>query len=839
MSSIPAREYPGSFLTTFMNSKTRRILYKSLDTTIFVKDGATVLPSTKDSLNFWETDELLCDELRKEAKQPPTEANGEVIAHDPDCREGKGTHFASDLVNPNTMSKPNVLCSRCQSLIAKSLILHGRFKEIKATKSPGELLQRKERIEIFEHHETFDMLKASCAIPCHLCTLLWDILDDQMSEISGTSTTDCQARVFVQIMTSKDGEDAHMNAIVQKEAPIRIEDNRQRCIQIERRSRVLPANSSYDIHMKQSKRDEEEHLEEGYNTDDDDQSHKQTKNKTRSSSEEFKLLDDSHASQLSVSTASDASFSLASSWIRSCLHSHTICQATPLFPRVLPSRLVFIGSTDLHIPANVQPMAGLSTIPPYLTLSHCWGGVHSLRLTTENIELLTTALPIEEMPKTFLDSMEITRKLGYDYIWIDSLCIIQDDENDWAKESAIMGYIYGNSVCNIAALASKDSNGGCFRYRNPLLYRPCRLIENDVEQVYGFGYGDPNESSDTKKSKARLLQRVWVFQEIALSPRTLFYGHSGIYWQCVHGRATECQPTLTVDVGNSLDSGNIKRLFINMHPSMTIAQFRSQWSRIVEEYSSCSLTRTSDVLPAVRGIAKILEEYLETPYFAGIWMTDLLDSILWRAIKPADNRPTPYRAPSWSWASLDSEVAFSKLSLRRGQYESFRDMSIHVKYKLTAFATLRDMNVLPTHAGEQDNGSVSDGYLIISAPFRQIEWNANARARFLHTSSDSRSSNDEWRPDYEQIPSTGLWAALIYRGHINAVQETVGTTFGVERFENARVDMGILLRCVGTVEATDIFERCGYFEQYFWTDDDYPIFSGSKLNSIRSEIMIC
>jgi hypothetical protein len=152
---------------------------------------------------------------------------------------------------------------------------------------------------------------------------------------------------------------------------------------------------------------------------------------------------------------------------------------------------------------------------------------------------------LHELSQTHLDSIKITRGLGYRYIWIDSLCIIQDSPEDWRNQSTQMAAIYGDSTCNIVA-KGPSSHSGCFVRRNPLMRRPCQLRQfGDQDQSHGI-YAHPYSTAtynsypmDYYSTNAPLLQRAWVQQERLLSPRILYFGDPDIHWECCTIQASE------------------------------------------------------------------------------------------------------------------------------------------------------------------------------------------------------------------------------------------------------------------------------------------------------------
>lgn len=131
---------------------------------------------------------------------------------------------------------------------------------------------------------------------------------------------------------------------------------------------------------------------------------------------------------------------------------------------MLPSRLLQVG-TDIS--AEVRLVENLSVSGQYMTLSYCWGSSRPLTTTRGTLQQRKTKIALEDLPKTFRDAVHITRRLGIPYLWIDSLCIIQDELQDWEVESSKMAGIYSGSYLNLAAMSSVDSRGGCVPEREP------------------------------------------------------------------------------------------------------------------------------------------------------------------------------------------------------------------------------------------------------------------------------------------------------------------------------------------------------------------------------------
>lgn len=195
---------------------------------------------------------------------------------------------------------------------------------------------------------------------------------------------------------------------------------------------------------------------------------------------------------------------------------------------------VYAIKVDLRGPQKhfCSPCHETNATPRYCALSHCWGGANDiLILICRNISDLEQNIPCHLLPRTFQDAVVITRSLRISCLWIDSLRIVQDSADDWAKEAASMGSIYENSHCTIAAAASGNAHGGCFVDCNPLAMYPCKIATREGKAVYAKRWMPVEES--------QLEKRAWVLQERLFSHRILSFSSSMIKWTCRKGRANE------------------------------------------------------------------------------------------------------------------------------------------------------------------------------------------------------------------------------------------------------------------------------------------------------------
>ncbi|KAF8551532.1 HET-domain-containing protein [Imleria badia] len=354
------------------------------------------------------------------------------------------------------------------------------------------------------------------------------------------------------------------------------------------------------------------------------------------------------SAQVAESLSSDASFALAREWLQQCLHRHPKCsQAAASAQKIYPSRLIDVGD-GLKVPTRVVVTQELNTSElRYLTLSHCWGGADILRLLTDNVDKLMVEISMQALPKTFQDAVIITCRLGYRYIWIDSLCIIQDSPDDWRACSAVMGDIYANSICTVAALTAHNSHEGCFfdDTRNPLFFRPYRISDR------WYVEGNRNVGVDLRVglSALPLHTRAWVVQERILAPRTLYYGSNGLAWEC-----TECSATEAVPWGD-VSTFSPKASFFDIQQQSPDAIYDC-WTDIQISYTRCQLTRFSDRLVAISGVVKRIEMLTGWVNVWGLWKEQLSRELLWFVEEPTRGRPEQYLAPTWSWVGIEGRV---------------------------------------------------------------------------------------------------------------------------------------------------------------------------------------
>jgi hypothetical protein len=179
-----------------------------------------------------------------------------------------------------------------------------------------------------------------------------------------------------------------------------------------------------------------------------------------------------------------------------------------------------------------------------MTLSHCWGHTRFETLLKGNQTAFEERILFENLPKTFQDSILVAQRLFISYLWIDSLCIIQDSLEDWRAESALMGKVYSGSYCNISATAAADGADGLFFGEQVNGLRIVQLTMYDDPRRSEAKLCSVHDSDFFTKSidSAPLNRRGWVLQERLLSRCNLHFGEKQVLWECCELNACELMP---------------------------------------------------------------------------------------------------------------------------------------------------------------------------------------------------------------------------------------------------------------------------------------------------------
>ena len=353
---------------------------------------------------------------------------------------------------------------------------------------------------------------------------------------------------------------------------------------------------------------------------------------------------------------------------------------------ILPTRAIDVGSSEKAPSLFISQGA----FGQWVALSHCWGQHQPLILESKSISAFIDGIQLETMPPMFQDAVFITRRLGFRYLWIDCLCIVQGSREDWLRESLEMGGIYKIAVVTIAAEAAENGSAGILSSTGRGRTQEGVQNPQDVLQVSSFSTAHSIKGSlilTTKSAmktgpdaRGPLSARKWVLQEEILSSRLLRFAGQLVWWQCRELQCNERFPFGYRASNGLLSKNNIRiqksvewssiRSFIldskrgktqkrgnNKFRLITNQHIRWYWYDTVNEYCMRHMTYDADSLPAISDIAKEYRRqlsYSHKSYKAGIWLDDLPQGLLWYTRQPGATTASPYVAPSWSWASMRS-----------------------------------------------------------------------------------------------------------------------------------------------------------------------------------------
>ena len=358
-------------------------------------------------------------------------------------------------------------------------------------------------------------------------------------------------------------------------------------------------------------------------------------------------------------------------WLDRCQESHRFCnnviKALAFTER--PTRLIAIGSETMHLKEMNTTNAN-----NYVVLSYCWGDGSEGEWHTDhqNFEDYQKFIEYDTLPQTIKDAVHIIRELGYGYLWVDALCIIQHgNENDKMTEMQKMTSIYLGASVVLSAARAQDSREGFFQNRRlDKIYNTVFEVHAEVEGK-GKGKGKRthafflHESTENSKDDP-IDERAWTLQEHRLAVRLLRFGSKQTRWACL-------QEDLNIDGGCDCSESTIDPIAFTGELSQRLLKDDNEipdewgfdnWMHMVQEYCSRKLSNPSDRLPALAALVYMfaIEKHLVTNnYYAGLWAEDLPMQLLWRRVDLEDcgkAESIENSNPSWSWASIVGKVQY-------------------------------------------------------------------------------------------------------------------------------------------------------------------------------------
>ncbi|OAL26691.1 hypothetical protein AYO22_04044 [Fonsecaea multimorphosa] len=441
---------------------------------------------------------------------------------------------------------------------------------------------------------------------------------------------------------------------------------------------------------------------------------------------------------------------IAKDWITECAngqdHGHDKCKSpdTPWHPNRLldlqpmlesgraTEKVQLVSQKRGERRSGQRPVKG-----PYLTLSHRWGKAPFFKLTRETRNELLDGIDLSSLPRTFQDTVKVACELKISWLWIDALCIVQGEEDlkDWLEESATMEKVYAHSYCNISATAAWDSSCGLFARRD----KSWKWVDSVTLNTKDLRDGPQGRIDciildlsfwEKYVDNAPVNRRSWVYQERLLAPRVLHWCENQIAFECREsGVLIDGVRLKSVDLdagkrlrvireasisGKSTDSTKLLNMVNEADPHL---HFYELWKHWVEVYTKMELTNPRDRLIALSGIARMMASKMEEKgfqdiYIAGMWQKHLASQLLWfvnegtgKNRQPYENtRPKEYRAPSFSWASVETPRGIT--------FPGTEDKELLVQVEVVRLS----------YRSEDDMfGLLTDGYLVLNGVLRKIE----------------------------------------------------------------------------------------------------------------------
>jgi hypothetical protein len=432
-----------------------------------------------------------------------------------------------------------------------------------------------------------------------------------------------------------------------------------------------------------------------------------------------------------------------------------------------------------------------------------------------------TSIDISDLSSVFQDAIEVTAGLGIKYIWIDSLCIIQDDINDWVRESSKMSAVYGRSTLTIFA----TSTIGCFISREGFEKRKYHYMTHSGQTVQLLAQWPVKHSHVDRSFRSvaaiNLFKRGWAFQEWLISSRAIVFGADELLWSCNHAVRCECTPTSydprvmcqgapRPQLDNLLQTRIAFRLETGQDRLEEAPAKDANWLRLAQMYSATRLTVETDRLPALSGLAKRFwtPDKDKVPlslndYLAGCWRHQLIPSLLWYSIPPRqpgdlkfiDMTRSGYIAPSWSWLSLPYYVKFIYLTVDG----LWNNPSATRKFAIV-------QNTLCRRATEDPTGTLKGGHITISGPVFDALLAATPNGK-RNTKLQLASWQAEVHADHGSRPFSRLFTRNSKPAKVSCllVQGLLDSRYNPTRYR----ELGLILLSTGQANC---YERVGLFD---------------------------
>jgi hypothetical protein len=456
-----------------------------------------------------------------------------------------------------------------------------------------------------------------------------------------------------------------------------------------------------------------------------------------------------HNTPVTAQPLSTRNLELFLSWKESCengTEGHENCVNMISNIARLPTRVIAVGNLEQDPRLHCSQEAEMGQ---YATLSYCWGGPQPHQTTIARLSDYKRSLPLNMMPATIIHAIILARALRIAYLWVDSICIIQDSDEDKSQEIAMMASIYKNSILTFSAARAESCYEGFLNVQDLTAARlssSFTLPMNSLQGTIGKATVYPHRFSLTRSSRRNEIpidERAWTYQELLLSPRKISFHVDGVEWECpslCEGDDGLLEKEHSA-FGDSLSNTKPLQdwLLYHMRSSTPISEnnlilLPITWWMVIREYTMRRLSFVDDKLLAISSIATEFQRLRPDEYLAGMWRSTLLRDLQWQrgigswsqlmesaliekqsTSTEADSR---HRVPTWSWASVDGPVT--------GPWENLKSM----RESRRAAVISCDTNLVSEAA---PFGLVSGGKLVIRGPLKSLSID-DTYDRFMETS---------------------------------------------------------------------------------------------------------
>lgn len=457
-------------------------------------------------------------------------------------------------------------------------------------------------------------------------------------------------------------------------------------------------------------------------------------------------------------TSCNACLDFIKETVNQCCTEHAACRNSG--DAFVPTRLLYVGGDDAAL--RLCETTTWQEHPPFVALSHCWGGSKPLSLIRSRLDEFKKHIGLSELPNTFKDAITVARLLQVPYLWIDSLCIIQDDTTDWETEAARMADVYSKAFVVVTGSSSPNPETPFLGPREdewltktfnfpvspgvnvPIKARKRAILAAPLDQ----GLLEPpfTTSWGSLKRVGPLYNRGWCFQEAYLATRNLHFTPGSIVFECKTHRRGEDQLAPYPSTAPGTLPGE------PLDPAV-------QWRMLVKTFTSRQLTFGGDKLPAIGGAAVTMPQAQTSRYLAGLWSEALLLDLMWQVmpwmiLAGQDRESLAYDdakggPPTWSWASMKWGVVWSPLKSPQ--------------------IVARVLDAQVTVEGVNPYGKVSGGTVKLQGRVKrcQLKFDSRLKHDAVYTLADGTVSKPQhYRTDgplsYEQ--TTGPYGTNVRRG---------------------------------------------------------------------------